>query len=138
MTIKRFQDQVILITGAGSGIGLSYSTYFAQQGGLVCINDLTPACHTLSATLNDHGHTTISIVGNVCNDSEAIVKACIDKWGRIDVLVNNAGLLRDKSFSKMTDQEWDLVVDVHLMGTFMMTKAVYPHMVSQVEFISNN
>ena len=64
-------------------------------------------------------------------DGDAIVKTAIDKYGRVDILINNAGILRDKAFANMTDEQWDIILDVHLKGTYKCSKAAYPYMVKQ-------
>lgn len=72
-------------------------------------------------------------VGNKADvqDGDAVIKTAIDNFGRIDILINNAGILRDKAFTNMTDKQWDDVINVHLRGTYKVTKAAYPYMVKQ-------
>lgn len=72
-------------------------------------------------------------VGNKANvlDGDAVIKTAIDTWGRIDIVVNNAGILRDKAFTNMDDKLWDTIMDVHLKGTYKVSKAAYPYMLKQ-------
>jgi multifunctional beta-oxidation protein len=72
-------------------------------------------------------------VGNKANvtDGDAVIKTAIDTYGRIDILINNAGILRDKAFANMDDKQWDDIISVHLRGTYKVTKAAYPYMLKQ-------
>jgi len=129
------EGKVVLITGAGGGIGRAHALACARQGARVVVNDLggsrdgTGAGHRMA----DEVVTEIEALGQeaVANhdsvtDPEGcarMVQAALDRWGHLDVVVNNAGILRDKTFAKMTDEEWRLVLDVHLNGTRNVTKA---------------
>lgn len=138
MSEMRYDDQVAIITGAGAGIGREHALMFASRGAKVVVNDLggaTDGGDAGSATPADKVVAEIIAAGGeaVANydsvtDGHKVVKTAIDTWGRIDILVNNAGILRDKSFAKMSEADWNLIIDVHLNGTMSVTKAAWPHM----------
>lgn len=139
----RFDDQVVIITGGGNGLGRSHCLAYAKLGAKVVVNDLggnreghgasLSAAETVVEEIKAAGGEAIANGANVTNreDVNAMVQQAVDTWGRVDVLVNNAGILRDKSFSKMEMSDFDLVVDVHLLGAANCTKAVWPSMVEQ-------
>lgn len=135
--------RVALITGAGTGLGRAYALLFASLGAKIVVNDL-------GASLDGHGvsHSAADAVVQEIRDSggEAIasydsvsdpegaarmVAAAIARFGRLDIVVNNAGILRDKSFAKMTAADFEDVVKVHLFGGFYVTHAAWPHLVEQ-------
>lgn len=127
----RFDSRVVIVTGSGAGIGKAYAKYFAKYGAKVVINDINrAAADSCVAEIKNAGGEAISNYSSVL-DAEEIVKQTMDKWGRIDVLVNNAGIIRDKSFLKMTDSEWNQVLQIHLDGTYKMTSRVWPIMMRQ-------
>tara|TARA_R110002096_G_scaffold395124_3_gene590450 strand:- start:3311 stop:4219 length:909 start_codon:yes stop_codon:yes gene_type:complete len=124
------QDKVVLITGAGRGIGRAMAIMMAQQGAKVVVNDLgagvggeetgeSPA-EEVVATIRAAGGEAIINGDNVASidGAESMVQAAIDNFGRIDTVVNNAGILRDKIFHKMTPDDWNAVINVHLNGSF--------------------
>ena len=133
----RFDDQVVIVTGAGNGLGKSHALEFAKRGAKVVINDLggsrdgsggsSQAALDVVEEITSAGGEAIANGANVAkfDEVEAMVAQAMDKWGRVDVLVNNAGILRDKSFAKVTMEDFQLVVDVHLMGSVNCTKAVW-------------
>lgn len=131
----RFDDRVVIVTGAGGGLGRAHALAFAARGARVVVNDLG------TSTLGEGGNTTpaqkvvdeiIAAGGEaIANydsvlDGDKIVQAALDNFGRVDVLVNNAGILRDKSFHKMTEEDWDRVYNVHVKGAFKLTHAAWP------------
>ena len=142
MTI-RFDGQVIIVTGAGGGLGRAHALEFAKRGGKVVVNDLggardgtggsVSAAQAVVDEIVAAGGEAIADGANVTNyeQVEAMVAAAMDKWGRVDVLVNNAGILRDKTFIKMPIAHFQAVVDVHLMGSVNCTKAVWEIMREQ-------
>ncbi len=126
--------RVAIVTGAGGGLGREHALYLAQQGASVVVNDLTPGG---AAQVVDEivaaGGKAMAIAASV-NDEDAVgsmVEQVLTQWGRIDIVVNNAGILRDKSFAKMTIDDFRLVVDVHLMGAAIVSKAVWDTMRAQ-------
>jgi NAD(P)-dependent dehydrogenase (short-subunit alcohol dehydrogenase family)/acyl dehydratase/putative sterol carrier protein len=132
------KDQVVLITGAGNGIGRAYALAFAAAGARVVVNDLggardgdgasdAPARAVVQEILA-LGGDAVADFGNVTvpADCARMVEAAVARWGRLDAVVNNAGVLRDRTFSKLTDEEWDLVVAVHLTGTRNVVRAALP------------
>ncbi len=142
MTI-RYDGKVAIVTGAGQGLGRSHAIELAKRGAKVVINDLggskdgtggsSDAANSVVAEIVAMGGEAIANGANVAkyDEVEAMVKQTMDQWGRVDILVNNAGILRDKSFSKGTLEDFQLVVDVHLMGTVNCTKACWDIMRDQ-------
>ncbi len=135
-----FEERVVVVTGAGGGLGRSYALEFARRGARVVVNDLGGSIHGegKSRGAADDVVTEIHSLGGeaVTNydsveDGDRIIRTAIDNFGRIDVVVNNAGILRDATFLKMTDVDWDLVYRVHALGAYKVTKAAWPHMLKQ-------
>lgn len=124
-----FNGKVVLITGAGAGIGRAYALAFAKLGAKLVINDLVNP-DTVVQEIQKLGGTAVGVKAP-CENGEEVVKAAIDAFGRIDVVVNNAGILRDKAFANMDDKLWDPVMDVHLRGTYKVTKAAWPYFLKQ-------
>lgn len=120
------KDKVVLITGAGAGLGKEYAKWFARYGAKVVVNDFKDATKTVEE-IKAAGGEAWADQHDVASQAEEIIKNVIDKYGTIDVLVNNAGILRDKSFAKMSDQEWDQVQKVHLLGTFNLSRLAWPY-----------
>ncbi|MEZ5961448.1 MAG: SDR family NAD(P)-dependent oxidoreductase [Hyphomonadaceae bacterium] len=139
----RFDGQVVIVTGAGGGLGRSHALDFARRGAKVVVNDLggsvdgsggsSAAADAVVAEITAAGGEAIADGASVANDAgvAAMIDRTMSKWGRIDVLIANAGILRDKSFSKMEIVDFATVVDVHLMGTVKPLKAVWEIMKSQ-------
>jgi NAD(P)-dependent dehydrogenase (short-subunit alcohol dehydrogenase family) len=133
----RFDDRVAIVTGAGGGLGRCHALELARRGAKVVINDLgggvdgsggsSAAAQAVVAEIEALGGEAIANGANVANyaEVEAMVQQTMDKWGRVDILINNAGILRDKSFAKGTLEDFKLVLDVHLMGSVNCTKAVW-------------
>lgn len=142
MTIS-FEGQVAIVTGAGGGLGRSHALELARRGAKVVVNDLggsvdgtggsSEAAEAVVAEIKAAGGEAISDGCSVTDEGgvENMVKRTMDEWGRIDVLINNAGILRDKSFAKMEPADFDLVVKVHLVGSGYCTKAVWETMREQ-------
>ncbi len=139
----RFDDQVVIVTGSGNGLGKSHALEFARRGARVVVNDLggardgsgggSAAAEEVVAQIREEGGNAIANGANVADFAqvESMVSQAMDKWGRIDVLVNNAGILRDKTFAKMDLADFQMVVDVHLTGSVNCTKAVWEQMREQ-------
>ncbi len=139
---SEFDGRVAVITGAGGGIGRSHALEFAKRGAKVVVNDLGGDVHGVGQgntadrvveEIRDLGGDAIANRASVAdkNSAKSIVEDALNAFGRIDILVNNAGILRDKTFKKMTLEDFDLVVQVHLMGTAYVTHAAWPHMYEQ-------
>ncbi len=138
-----FTDRVAIITGAGNGLGRSHALALAQRGAKVVVNDVggardgngtsTAAADDVVKEIKAFGGKAFSHLANVANYEEVqdMVAETQAKWGRVDILINNAGILRDKSFSKMDLADFRLVIDVHLMGSVNCTKAVWDIMRAQ-------
>lgn len=138
-----FSGRVAIVTGAGGGLGRLHALGLAARGAKVVVNDLggavdgsggsVSAAQKVVDEIKAAGGQAIANGASVTDFAavEAMVQETMDTWGRIDVLVNNAGILRDKSFAKMDLADFRLVLDVHLMGSVHTTKAVWPHMVAQ-------
>lgn len=124
------KGRVVLITGAGAGLGRDYALAFAAKGAKVVVNDFKDPSKVVeeikAAGGEAHGDTH-----DVANQAKEIIDNVIGKYGKIDVLVNNAGILRDRSFAKMSYEEWKLVQQVHLNGTFELTRLAWPHFLEQ-------
>ncbi|KAH8703458.1 putative peroxisomal multifunctional beta-oxidation protein [Talaromyces proteolyticus] len=124
-----FKGRVALVTGGGAGLGRAYSLLFAKLGASVVVNDLADPEPVVQEIIKAGGKA----VGNKASaeDGDAVVKAAIDAFGRIDIVINNAGILRDKAFTNMDDNLWNQVVNVHLRGTYKVTKAAWPYFLKQ-------
>jgi len=142
MTIK-FDDKVVIVTGAGGGLGKSHALEFARRGAKVVVNDLggsvdgsggaSDAANAVVEEIKAEGGEAIANGASVADQSgvQNMVDEVMSKWGRIDVLVNNAGILRDKSFHKISLEEFNAVMDVHFQGSVYTSHAVYPIMREQ-------
>ncbi|MDP6377419.1 MAG: SDR family NAD(P)-dependent oxidoreductase [Pseudomonadales bacterium] len=139
---SEFQDKVVVITGAGNGLGRSHAHEFAKRGAKVVVNDLGGAvdgsgsgdsADAVVQEIVEAGGTAIANKASVSDraGAQSIIDDAISAYGRVDILVNNAGILRDKSFKKMTMDEWDIVINVHLNGSAYVTHAAWPIMNEQ-------
>jgi NAD(P)-dependent dehydrogenase (short-subunit alcohol dehydrogenase family) len=138
-----FTNRVAIVTGAGGGLGRAHALYLAKLGAKVVVNDLggsldgnggnSHAAEKVVAEITSAGGQAIANGASVNDDAgvEQLVRQTMDKWGRIDVLIANAGILRDKSFAKMEVKDFEAVINVHLMGTVKSAKAVWDIMKSQ-------
>lgn len=124
------EGQVAFITGAGragKGIGRSIALRLAREGAKIAIGDFVPeAADVVAKEVEEAGGEAIAVYGSVASleDVERMVKATVDRFGRIDILVNNAGITRDNLLVRMSEEEWDSVLDTNLKGTFNCTKVV--------------
>ena len=141
MTIS-FENRVAIVTGAGGGLGRAYALELANRGAKVVVNDLgvardgtghSDAALTVVEEIRAAGGIAMSNGGSVTEYDQmvAMVEQAKAEWGRVDILINNAGILRDKSFAKMEPADFDLVVKVHLSGSANVTKAVWDTMRDQ-------
>uniref|UniRef100_A0A8D9AY98 Peroxisomal multifunctional enzyme type 2 n=1 Tax=Cacopsylla melanoneura TaxID=428564 RepID=A0A8D9AY98_9HEMI len=136
----RFDGRVAIVTGAGAGLGRSYALLLAERGASVIVNDLgggrdgdgksTKAADTVVNEIRSKGGKAAANYNSVI-DGDQIVQTALDNFGRVDIVINNAGILRDRSFARISDTDWDLVHDVHLKGAFKVSRAAWPHMKKQ-------
>jgi len=138
-----FEGKVVIVTGAGGGLGRSHALEFARRGAHVVVNDLggamdgsggsSDAAQQVVAEIEAAGGSAIANGASVTDDAgvENLIASTMDAYGRIDVLVNNAGILRDRTLLNMTIEDFEAVLNVHLMGTVKPTKACWPIMRDQ-------
>ncbi len=134
----RFDGRVAIVTGAGGGLGRDYALELAKRGAKVVVNDLggapdgsgegakTPADRVV-AEIREAGGEAVANYDSVAtaDGGKAIVDAAIESYGKVDILINNAGILRDKTLAKMTQEDWDTVMDVHLKGAYNVTRPAF-------------
>jgi len=136
----RFDGKVALVTGAGGGLGRSHALLLAARGAKVVVNDLggsftgdgksSSAADKVVSEIKEAGGQAVANYDSV-EDGDKIIKTAVDAFGRIDIIINNAGILRDVSFKKMTQQDWDLVYKVHVLGAMKVTHAAWALMNDQ-------
>jgi NAD(P)-dependent dehydrogenase (short-subunit alcohol dehydrogenase family) len=122
------EAKVAIITGAGGGLGRAYSLLLAREGAAVVVNDVNAeAAARVVAEIEAAGGRAVASVGDVASPAggEALLRAALESFGAVDVLVNNAGILRDKSFANLSEAQWDAVIQVHLKGAFCVTQPVF-------------
>ena len=140
MSEIRFDDRVAIVTGAGRGLGRSHALLLASRGAKVVVNDLggavdgtgdskSPADEVVTEIKAAGGEAVADYNGvHTSEGAKGIIETAAKAFGKVDILVNNAGILRDVTFLKMTDDQWDGVLKVHLYGTYFVTKAAWPIM----------
>ena len=136
----RFDGKVVVVTGAGNGLGRTHALLFASRGASVVVNDLggshtgqgksSAAADKVVAEIQAMGSQAVANYDSV-EDGDKIIQTALSAFGRIDVLINNAGILRDTSFPKLTAEDWDLIYRVHVLGAFRCTHAAWGHMREQ-------
>ncbi len=140
--MSEFKDKVVVITGAGGGLGKAHALEFARRGAKVVVNDLggsgdgvgqSDMADAVVAEIEAAGGTAIANKASVADraGAKSIIDDAVSAFGTVHILVNNAGILRDKSFKKMPLDDWDLLVQVHLTGTAYVTHAAWPIMYEQ-------
>lgn len=130
----RFDGKVVVITGAGGGIGKVYALFFASRGAKVVVNDLgtshkgdgnnANAADKVVDEIKAKGGQAVANYDSV-EFGDKIIKTAVDAFGRVDIVINNAGILRDISFQKMKDLDWNLIFKVHVFGAYSVTKAAW-------------
>lgn len=140
MAELRFDGKVAIVTGAGAGLGRVYALDLAKRGAKVVVNDLgvskggegsdSKAADKVVAEIKAAGGEATANYDSV-EFGAKIVDTAIQAYGRIDIVINNAGILRDRGFAKMTDGDWDIITAVHLRGAYSVTKAAWKHMKEQ-------
>lgn len=130
--MARFDGRVAVVTGAARGIGFAAASAFAEGGARVAVLDLDESAAADAARrLSGEGHVGIGADVSRSADVERAFSQIGDALGRVDILMNNAGVTRDNLLFKMTEDDWDVVMGVHLKGAFLMTRAAQAHMVDQ-------
>lgn len=132
-----YNGKVVIVTGAGGGLGKCYALAFAERGAKVVVNDLgggisgdgksTKAADVVVDEIKAKGGVAVANYDSV-EDAEKIITTAIENFGRLDILINNAGILRDKSFLRTSDLDWDLIHRIHLRAGFLLSRAAWPHM----------
>lgn len=130
----RLKDKVAVITGAGQGIGKTTALLFSREGASIVVADINES--QAQATANEittNGGKAIVVKVNVASlkECDQLAKTIIEKFGKVDILINNAGITRDATLAKMTEEQFDQVISVNLKGVFNMTKAITPFMVEK-------
>ena len=137
------EGKVAIVTGAGGGLGRAHALLLAEHGACVVVNDLggsrdgTGSSNSMADSvveeIRNAGGQAAATYGSVTEDdaAKAMVQCAVDNFGRLDILINNAGILRDRSFKNMTDAEWDAVIEVHLRGAYLVTKHSWQQMLTQ-------
>ncbi|XP_014293427.2 peroxisomal multifunctional enzyme type 2 [Halyomorpha halys] len=130
----RFDEKVAVVTGAGAGLGRAYALLLSERGAKVVVNDLggsirgdgssTNAADTVVEEIRKKGGTAVADYNSVV-DGDKIIKTALDNFGKVDIVINNAGILRDKAFTRISDSDWDLVHNVHVRGAFKVTQAAW-------------
>lgn len=146
----RFDNRVVVVTGAGAGLGREYALLFASRGAKVVVNDLGGSFHgegqskaadVVVKEIRDAGGIAVPDYNSVV-EGHKVIETAIKNFGRVDVLINNAGILRDKSIVNTTDDDWDKINDIHLKASFITTRAAWPYFRQQkfgrVIFTSSN
>jgi NAD(P)-dependent dehydrogenase (short-subunit alcohol dehydrogenase family) len=143
MTQIRFDDRVAVITGAGGGLGRTYALELASRGAKVVVNDLggrpdgTGASTSMAAAvvkeIGEAGGTAVANHDSVSTPEggQAIIASALENFGRVDIVINNAGVLRDKTFAKLSREELEIVLDVHLKGAFFVSQPAFRAMKEQ-------
>ena len=136
-----FDEKVVVITGAGGGIGRAHALSFAREGAKLVVNDLgtqrngsgssTSMANLVVNEIKQLSGEAVANYDDVVNGGVNIINTALENYGKIDILINNAGILRDKTLVKMEDENWDKVLDIHLRGTFSCTKAAAKVMIEQ-------
>ena len=127
--MKRLEGKVAIVTGGARGIGRGICEVFCREGATVALWDVLDGTQTVKEITQNGGNIFYQKVDVTSQDSvDNAIREIIEKYGKIEILINNAGIIRDRSFLKMTEEEWDSVINVNLKSLFIVTKSVVPHM----------
>lgn len=136
----RFDNKVAVITGAGCGLGRSHALLLGSRGARIVVNDLGSDSHghgadakpaeRVAAEIRRQGGKAVANLDNV-EYGDRLIEQALDCYGGVDIVINNAGILRDRSFHKMSHEDWQAVIDVHLEGAYRVTRAAWPHLREQ-------
>jgi len=127
--MKRLEGQVAIVTGGARGIGRGICEVFCREGATVALWDVLDGTQTVKEITQNGGNIFFQKVDVTSQDSvDNAIGEIIEKYGKIEILINNAGIIRDRSFLKMTEEEWDSVINVNLKSLFIVTKSIVPHM----------
>lgn len=126
-------QEVAIVTGAARGIGRAIAQALAAEGAKVVLADLLPDVQATADELRKEGFQTLAVTGDVSDflDAERIVETTIERFGQVDIVVNNAGITRDNLLLRMSEDDWGKVININLTGTFNLTKAAIKHMIKQ-------
>lgn len=129
----RLASEVAIVTGAARGIGRAIALALSREGAAVVLSDVSEDVHKTADEIVQTGGQAIGIVGNVTRsaDCEAMVNLAVKTFGKLDILVNNAGITKDNLLMRMSEEDWDAVLDINLKGTFLCTKAAIRPMMKQ-------
>ena len=137
MSDVNFENRVAIVTGAGNGLGKAYALELGKRGAKVVVNDLggavdgsgsgsSPADDVVNEIIKNGGEAVANYDSVASKDGgESIIQTAVDNFGTVDAVINNAGILRDRSFANMTEEEFLLIIDVHLKGTFYVTHPAF-------------
>ena len=137
MADVNFENRVVIVTGAGNGLGKAYALELGKRGAKVVVNDLggavdgsgsgnSPADDVVNEIIENGGEAVANYDSVATEDGgESIVQTAVDSFGTVDAVINNAGILRDKSFANMTEKEFSLIIEVHLKGTYFVTQPAF-------------
>ena len=137
MADVNFENRVVIVTGAGNGLGKAYALELGKRGAKVVVNDLggavdgsgsgnSPADDVVNEIIENGGEAVANYDSVATKDGgESIVQTAVDSFGTVDAVINNAGILRDKSFANMTEKEFSLIIEVHLKGTYFVTQPAF-------------
>ncbi|MDC3103382.1 SDR family oxidoreductase [Acidimicrobiaceae bacterium] len=132
-----FENRVVIVTGAGNGLGKAYALELGKRGAKVVVNDLggavdgsgsgnSPADDVVNEIIENGGEAVANYDSVATKDGgESIVQTAVDSFGTVDAVINNAGILRDKSFANITEEEFSLIIEVHLKGTYFVTQPAF-------------
>lgn len=130
--MNRLDGEVVIVTGAGGGLGRAYAKGVAEEGACVVVNDvLQEAANQTVDEIKSNGGKAVVCIGAVgtLEAAEKLVSTAVNEFGKVNVLINNAGMVRAAMMVKMTEEQWDAVLDVHLKGAFLNSQAAVKHMI---------